>query len=72
MQFSVSSVEKGVAAEVLQLQFFVALRGPSRPFVDNKKLQLQFFALLRAPSRKKGKLPFSVALRVLRGKRCLS
>ena len=63
---SVSSVEKGVEVEVLQLQFFVALRGPSRPFVDKKKLQLPFFALLRAPSRKKG----SSAVAVLRGPPC--
>ena len=31
----------------LQLPFFAALRGPSRPFVDKKKLPLPFFAPLR-------------------------
>jgi len=33
----------------LQLPFFAALSGPSRPFVDKEKLTLPFFA---APYRK--------------------
>ena len=54
-----SSVEKGVAVAVLQLQltFFVVLRGPSwtKGFaVDLLQLQLPFFAVLRGPSRIKG------------------
>ncbi len=70
---------------MLQLPFSVALRvlrgkrccrcscRSSRPFADKKVLPLTFFAVLRGPSWIKVlmlQLPFSVALRVLRGKRC--
>ena len=61
MFFAALHEQKEAAVAVLPLQFFVVLRGPSRPFVDKKKLPLPFFvpfvdqkevavAVLRGPS----------------------